>query len=266
MEGAICSELSAVEREERLDCDVLIIGGGPAGLTVARGVSGEGRKVLVLESGGLTESPKSEELNAVVGDPGDWSEEQARRRRTFHAPQARHWSHERQSFGVRCRALGGSTAAWAGKSAAFDPIDFAARPWVPHSGWPVFPQCRGASRPGGGGAQSRYDLQWRRLWEVMRRQPPEPRPIPPGSDIFFWQFARSTVDPMDIMRFGAEFLKNPPSGCRILTGATVLEILTDETGFRARGVVTADGAGNRHEIKAKFVVLAASAIEMRGCC
>ncbi|MEX5729693.1 choline dehydrogenase-like flavoprotein [Rhodovulum iodosum] len=255
-------ELAALADAGTLRCDVLVVGGGPAGLTVARALAGTRRDVLVLESGRLQEAPETEELNTVIGDPDAWTAEQLRRRETFHAPQARLWSNDRQAFGVRCRALGGSTAAWAGKSAAFDTIDFAARPWVPNSGWPVrrdeieLHLDRAASSLNLG--VNCYDDG---LWEVMHRRPPEPRPDPAVMGSFFWQFARSTIDPMDVMRVGAEFLANPPENCRVLTGATVLEVLTDPSGGRATGVAAGDMSGRRHIIEARAVVLAASAIE-----
>ena len=59
-----------------------------------------------------------------------------RKRIAFHGAQSSSWSNESQRFGVRCRVLGGSSHVWAGKSAAFDAIDFAVRDWVPYSGWP----------------------------------------------------------------------------------------------------------------------------------
>ena len=36
----------------------------------------------------------------------------------------------------RLRFLGGTTNHWAGYCAPLDPIDFAVRDWIPHSGWP----------------------------------------------------------------------------------------------------------------------------------
>ena len=36
----------------------------------------------------------------------------------------------------RLRFFGGSTNHWAGRCRPLDPLDFEARPWLPHSGWP----------------------------------------------------------------------------------------------------------------------------------
>jgi NADPH-dependent 2,4-dienoyl-CoA reductase/sulfur reductase-like enzyme len=40
-------------------CDVLIVGGGPAGLSVARGLDGSKKDIVILESGGLEESAET---------------------------------------------------------------------------------------------------------------------------------------------------------------------------------------------------------------
>ena len=38
---------------------------------------------------------------------------------------------------ARLRFFGGTTAIWGGRCAELDSIDFRARAWVPHSGWPI---------------------------------------------------------------------------------------------------------------------------------
>lgn len=243
-------------------CEFLIVGGGPAGLSVARGLADAGRKTLVLESGGLKEHPSTEELNETLCEAESWSQHQVEKRRRFHTPQTRMWDHDRQQYGVRCRALGGSTAAWAGKSAAFCDFDYAARHWVPDSGWPVSATDLAPFLDKAAGALNLgincYDA---RLWEHLRRSPPEPRPDPGVLDSFFWQFARSTLDPVDVFRAGAEFIKTAPKGCRVITGATVLEVLTIESGERACAVLVAGASGARRTIEARTIILAASAIE-----
>lgn len=261
-EGVRVAELAGLPDTGDLTCDVLIVGGGPAGLTVARGLDGRRLDILIVESGGAGETPEAEALNEVVASPDTWSEAQARRRRDYHTALTQHWDHDRQGFGVRCRGLGGSTAAWAGKSAAFDEIDYARRDWVPNSGWPIAPAevdsalDRAAHLLNLG--PNCYDDG---LWSLMHRSCPEPRPDPERLQSFFWQFARSTIDPMDILRAGKEFLKDQPTPCRILTGATVTELLTDSTASHATGAVVADAGGRRRTIRAGMVVLAASAIE-----
>ena len=243
-------------------CEFLIVGGGPAGLTVARALAASGRRTVVLESGGLGESAQSEALNETLCDASNWSPGQVTKRQQFHAPQMAMWSHDRQGYGLRCRTLGGSTVAWAGKSAAFSEWDFVQRSWVPESGWPfaasdLAPYLDKAAAALNLGLNC-YDG---RLWAHLQRPQPHPHPDPAVLGSFFWQFARSSLDPLDVYRAGAEFLKEAPRGCRVLTGATVLELLTNESGSKVCGALVADESGRRRTIEAQTIVLAASAIE-----
>jgi choline dehydrogenase-like flavoprotein len=254
--------LSALDTGTTLQADLVIIGGGPAGLTVAKEFAGTSTQVLVLESGELKEEPRFTQLNGVesVGEPT--TEAQVRKRTEFHGASATSWSNEQQAFGVRCRLLGGSTHAWAGKSAPFEATDFARREWVAHSGWPfgletMQPYLDRAADVLNLGPSCAGD----ELWDLMGVAPPEPGFDPAVLRSFFWQFARSRIDAMDIMRFGSEFLTLKAPNVRVLLNATVTRIDTNETGtaFEALEVSTIDG--RRSQVRAKAAVLAASGIE-----
>ena len=95
--------------------DVCIIGAGAAGITLARGLSGQGLRILLLESGGLDYGPGSAALG--VGENIG----------------AAYYSLEDS----RLRFFGGTTNIWGGRCAPLDDIDFQARDWVMHSGWPI---------------------------------------------------------------------------------------------------------------------------------
>jgi choline dehydrogenase-like flavoprotein len=107
----------------RVDCDICIVGAGPAGLAVASMAGRGDRKVAILESGGTAAEPASTELAA--GElRGDW-----------------HYPLET----IRGRQLGGSAGRFGIRSAdgrmgwrsgPLDPMDFETRSWVPESGWP----------------------------------------------------------------------------------------------------------------------------------
>lgn len=107
--------LSALPDGARAEADIAIIGGGAAGIALALALRGSGLSVLLAESGGAPEEPSLDALNEVTlaGHP---------------FPGAREG---------RARRLGGATTLWAGQSLPLDPIDFEARDWVPHSGWPI---------------------------------------------------------------------------------------------------------------------------------
>lgn len=97
-----------------LNCDLCIVGGGAAGITIARALADGKVKVCVLESGGLEFEEPVQNLyqGANVGLP------------YFDLDVC------------RLRFLGGSTNHWAGRCRPLDELDFEARPWLPHSGWP----------------------------------------------------------------------------------------------------------------------------------
>ncbi|BAI76668.1 FAD-dependent oxidoreductase (plasmid) [Azospirillum sp. B510] len=92
-----------------------MIGGGAAGLTIARELAGGRLSVVLLEGGGLEVDGISQALYAGrnVGLP-----------------------YERLTT-ARSRYLGGSTNCWGGFSRPLEPTDFGERPWFPGSGWPI---------------------------------------------------------------------------------------------------------------------------------
>ena len=98
-----------------VQADVCIIGAGAAGITLARGLSGQGLRILLLESGGLDYGPESAALG--VGENIG----------------AAYYPLEDS----RLRFFGGTTNIWGGRCAPLDDIDFQARDWVAHSGWPI---------------------------------------------------------------------------------------------------------------------------------
>jgi choline dehydrogenase-like flavoprotein len=229
--------------------ELVIVGGGPVGLTIAREFLGTSTSVLVLESGLLEETPDHAELAELesVGEPR--TEAQKQKRISFHGASWSSWSQESQPFGVRCRALGGSSHAWAGKSAAFEPIDFIERCWIPYSGWPI-----------DGSKLEPFVERARRAMNLGQIQP-EPRFDAGGLRSFYWQFARSRRDPLDILRFGSEFVALPSANVRVLLNATVTQIkLTDDTNsFKELDISTIDGVVSR--VKARVAVIATGGIE-----
>jgi choline dehydrogenase-like flavoprotein len=106
-----------------IEADLVIIGGGLAGITLAKQLAGGPLKVAILEGGGLDIDMENQALysgSGVQKAPGN--------------PDRPLNDYPVQS---RIRALGGSGHVWGGKCAPLDPADFAERPWIPHSGWPV---------------------------------------------------------------------------------------------------------------------------------
>ena len=99
-----------------LSADVCIVGAGAAGITLALELIDGGLDVLVLEAGGRHAENATQALYA-----GFVSDER------LHSPPDKY----------RQRRFGGTTTIWAGRSMPLDAIDFEARDYVPHSGWPI---------------------------------------------------------------------------------------------------------------------------------
>jgi choline dehydrogenase-like flavoprotein len=102
-------------RERRFAGDICVVGTGAAGLTLASVLLGSGASVIMLETGGLEREEDAQRLNRCESDGLLF--EGAERGRT--------------------RIFGGSTMCWGGQLLPLDPLDFAQRPWVDHSGWPI---------------------------------------------------------------------------------------------------------------------------------
>jgi choline dehydrogenase-like flavoprotein len=105
-----------IVRDTVMRADICIVGGGPAGITLALELSRTGRSILLLESGDAKPDADAQALN--VGEVAD---------STLHSPPDKY----------RQRVFGGATSIWGGRCVPFDPIDFATRPWMDHSGWPI---------------------------------------------------------------------------------------------------------------------------------
>ena len=95
--------------------DVCVIGSGPAGLTLARKLAAEGKRVALMEGGGTEISWDSEEL--YEGD----------------TVGADYWP----LTAARKRFFGGSSNCWSGVCLELDAHDFEKLPHHPWSGWPI---------------------------------------------------------------------------------------------------------------------------------
>lgn len=95
--------------------DVCIVGAGAAGIVLAAQLMRVGKRVLLLESGGIKEEETVQQLN--------------RSDRTGQALKAVHSG--------RFRVLGGTTIRWGGQIQEMQERDFQPRSGIPGSGWPI---------------------------------------------------------------------------------------------------------------------------------
>ncbi|MEM9938860.1 MAG: GMC family oxidoreductase [Pseudomonadota bacterium] len=255
--------LNALADGTQLETDLLIIGGGAAGLTIAREFFGSPWQVMVVESGDTEQTDEHELLNEVELDSQTVPETWKTRRSEYHGHQAEKWSVDVQRFGVRCRGLGGSTAAWAGKSAPFSPHDFEKRDWLEYSGWPF---SRDDLMPFIRRAETRLNLgegsYGNDFWDHYPGRSQQPEYDPEKFSSFFWQFSRSRINPVNMTRMGPEFMRETAENTRVLVNATARSI-TPKTEHGATAVTVALTGINAGDVSvtAKHVVVACGALE-----
>lgn len=107
----------------RIEADLAIVGGGIAGIALARQFEQSGADVCILESGGEEPEKSVQDLysgSAQMRGPGGMSR-----------------NIDEYLTSSRIRFYGGSGNAWGGKCVPLDSADFHERSWVPDSGWPI---------------------------------------------------------------------------------------------------------------------------------
>src|SRR6185312_3015691 len=96
--------------------DLVIVGGGPAGISLAMALAEAPINILLLESGGLEFEPATQKL--------------------YSGTQTGNVKYL-ELDGSRLRMLGGASNHWGGWTRPLDPSDFEKRDWLAYSGWPI---------------------------------------------------------------------------------------------------------------------------------
>ncbi|MGQ0619023.1 MAG: FAD-dependent oxidoreductase [Panacagrimonas sp.] len=218
--------------------DICIVGAGAAGITLVRRLMGRGRKIVLLESGGMDYEPDIAALNAGRSSGMPYYDLED----------------------ARLRLFGGTAAIWGGRCAELDEIDFEPRDWVHHSGWPF---RKTALAP--------YYDEARRHLQLESRTPDDRtlRELGVHPSLFgegvltpaIWQFD----DCWD--RFGlaanADVHRHPD--VTVLLHASVTELNLNESGSAVESVDVAQLAGDRGvfrgRVRARVFVLAAGGLE-----
>ena len=234
---------------ESVWADVCLVGAGPAGLSLAIALAFAGIQVVLIEGGsaGITRTLDDVRLEGEAAYPQ---------------------SHVSQT---RAGGLGGTSGLWSYRMsnlddepnsgergcryAPLDPIDFEARPEVPHSGWPLNradldPWYAKAQEAAGLG---RFDYT-PEGWST-----PATQPLPLDPDLIetqMFQFASAKnwiADAVATLR--ASF------AVKILSDTNVTELETSADGTRVTAVHWRRDDGSTGTVNARVTVLAAGGIE-----
>jgi len=235
-------DLRDIPAGETIAADLCIIGSGPAGATICRELDSPRLRIVVLESGGLERSADADSLNEIesIGRPRVMDQ----------------WL-------VRNRMLGGSSNTWTGRCAPFDRIDYEARDWVPHSGWPIKAEDlepylnRTAPYLGLGVGSGFSDHSF---WKLFGQEA-YPSEIDANLLVpFFWQFSKDDANRFDYMRF-SKSLRSSVRNARVILNATVTNINTNPAGSAATSVDVLGQDGTLRVVSAPRIVLCAGGIE-----
>lgn len=222
---------------EGLACDIAVIGSGAAGITLAVTLAARGRDVILIEAGG----------ESADRTPHD----------SFHSndvtPMIHHRAHE-----FRRRGFGGTTTLWGGRCIPLDPIDFEARDWIPHSGWPIgFDAVNDHI-----GRATDFCEAGPADYGAATGLPGRPTAMVEGvasADVELDRIERFSL-PTDFGKRHRATLAAAPT-VKVLLNAPVVAIDTDEDGNAAAGVTVALPEGGRRAIRARRVVVAAGGLE-----
>jgi choline dehydrogenase-like flavoprotein len=224
-----------LEREQVLpefNVDVCVIGAGAAGIVLAAELMRQGKRVLLLESGGGKEEEAIQRLNHSE--------------RTGQPLKAVHPG--------RFRALGGTTTRWGGQIQEMQEQDFESRAEIPGSGWPI---SKSVLQP-----YYRRAIEAEGLLPVLEADEEVWRQIgssaPDFGEGLVPYFTRWCPEP-NFARLYRDTLASP-NICVVLH-ATVCGLLMDAAGDAVSGVRCRNLLGNEHVFHAQSYVLCLGMIE-----
>ena len=216
---------------------ICIVGGGAAGITIARTLAQKNVDVILVAGGGARETALDRDLYAGLVTPPH-----------THEPLQEN----------RIRAWGGSTVAWGGRCVPYDEVDFRERDWIPHSGWPVS-----------------YDDMApyvREACEICEAGPPvfdarlafpeaQPELIAgiDDDDLDTWSLERWSPPTNFAARYGPDLRRSPTT--RIVLDGHVIQLAVTPSGRLVSHAVVAHSPSRRFEIRAGTFVLAAGGLE-----
>ena len=222
--------------------DLAIIGGGPAGISLALALAGLKIQVLLLESGGMDFDGDTQKLYDGTEAGVSYIPLDA----------------------TRLRYLGGSTNHWGGWCRPLDEDDFEKRDWVAHSGWPFtrkelepyFPRAQQLVEAG----PFLYD----ELSKSTGKIGPEVKLGEGGVYTSYFQFSQWHGNKQHLPthfgeRYAADLKKIGNLSLMLNANVTGLRLAQDAARLDHLDVATL--SGNRFTVKPRYTVLATGAIE-----
>lgn len=219
-----------------LEADLAIVGAGAAGMTLARELAVNGRRVLLLESGGETIDAATQDLCAgeSVGLP-------------YFPLEA-----------ARLRYFGGTTNHWSGTCRPFDAFDMESHDWIPDSGWPFGVSELDAWYPRAAEICAVPSNEWAaEAWVEASRFPA--LDLDPGRVI--------TRVAQNVRRINRRFVRNfgdeieAAAGLTVVLNANLVDIALDESAAGVERLRMATLEGTRFSVTARDNILAAGGIE-----
>ncbi len=220
--------------------DLCIVGGGAAGITLAKELAGSGLSIVLLEGGAFDATTRSQAL---------YKAEMV----TVYRGRKADGTYPLRS---RLRFFGGTTNHWRGWTRPLEAFDLEARDWIPHSGWPI--------------QRAELDRWYARAVELVQVKPYEvdhgasrkegPRSPRLGASerlvTRIFHYSPPT-------RFGRVYRDElVESGeVRLMLEANALRLRTNAEASRVEAVVVQAEDGPAFEVQARGFVLAAGGIE-----